>query len=351
MLIGAVLYFFLLIDAAAHSLLVTVLAYSRNNLDAVNLEVYASYISRQAGLMTEERRTVRFATSDASDEFKTGVRHTPRITNVAYKRIEERQNDLGPIGLTPSQQGSISKPNTDDILRRVSLVIHQHIIRCEERMSRVTPETSETGLFHTSKLLAFSEDNFVTPQYEYHFLRVPICRLGLQFSIREVKKEYTMPTSEEVHLFVSDLFKKAQLSAECSIICLIYVERLMEVANVPIVTTTWRPCLLCGLLLASKVWQDLSSWNSEIAQIYPQFPLPAINKLESQFCQEIKWDLYISSSSYAKYYFALRSLTEKKDFRANYNAMLLNAPNAKAIEERSTGVKQQFLSTVLSKSL
>lgn len=44
MLIGAVLYFFLLIDAAAHSLLVTVLAYSRNNLDAVNLEVYASYI-------------------------------------------------------------------------------------------------------------------------------------------------------------------------------------------------------------------------------------------------------------------------------------------------------------------
>jgi hypothetical protein len=31
--------------------------------------------------------------------------------------------------------------------------------------------------------------------------------------------------------------------------------------------------------------------------------------------------------------------------------MLLNAPNAKAIEERSTGVKQQFLSTVLSKSL
>lgn len=31
----------------------------------------------------------------------------------------------------------------------------------------------------------------------------------------------------------------------------------MENANVPLVATTWRPCLLCGLLLASKVWQDL----------------------------------------------------------------------------------------------
>lgn len=58
-----------------------------------------------------------------------------------------------------------------------------------------------------------------------------------------------------------------------------------------------------------------SSWNSEISQIYPQYTLEAINKLEMVFCKEIGWNLYIASSTYAKYYFALRSLTEKKDFR------------------------------------
>lgn len=31
----------------------------------------------------------------------------------------------------------------------------------------------------------------------------------------------------------------------------------MENANVPLLCNTWRPILLCGLLLASKVWQDL----------------------------------------------------------------------------------------------
>lgn len=58
-----------------------------------------------------------------------------------------------------------------------------------------------------------------------------------------------------------------------------------------------------------------SSWNSEFSQIYPEFTLEAINTLEVLFCKEIRWNLYISSSAYAKYYFALRSLTEKKDFR------------------------------------
>lgn len=43
----------------------------------------------------------------------------------------------------------------------------------------------------------------------------------------------------------------------CIAVCLIYVERLMETAYVPLVSKTWRPVLLCGLLLASKVWQDL----------------------------------------------------------------------------------------------
>lgn len=293
-------------------------------------------------------KAVRFADS-GEDEFKTGVKFTPRITRVQYKNLAERQNDLA-IGLTPSH-GSLSKPNTEDILKRVSVVIHQHITNCEARLARLTPETSETGLFYTSKMLAFSEDNFVLPQLVYHFVRTPLSRLGFQFCIKEVKKKYTTPSLDEVHSFISDLFSKAQLSAECSIVCLIYVERLMEAAHVPMVNTTWRPCLLCGLLLASKVWQDLSSWNSEISQIYPQFTLQAINKLESQFCQEIKWDLYISSSLYAKYYFALRSLTEKKGFRMNYNAMLVNAPNALQVEERSTGIKQAYLSTVLSRSL
>lgn len=70
------------------------------------------------------------------------------------------------------------------------------------------------------------------------------------------------------------------------------------------------------------------------------------------FCKEISWNLYISSSTYAKYYFALRSLTEKRDFRRNYNFIMLNAPGANIVEQRSEEVKQiVFNSMTLSRSL
>merc|ERR1712224_365458 len=105
---------------------------------------------------------------------------------------------------------------------------------------------------------------------------------------------------------------------------------------------------MCGLLLASKVWQDLSSWNIEFSNVYPQFSLEAINKLELNFLRNVKWDLYISSSLYAKYYFALRSLVEKKDFRQRYNRMVGGVGNvaqseALKIQERTERVKEEAL--------
>lgn len=70
-----------------------------------------------------------------------------------------------------------------------------------------------------------------------------------------------------------------------------------------------------------------------MSQIYPQFTLANVNRLERLFCSEIKWDLYISSSLYAKYYFALRALTEKNDFRRCVVPVSLRAYCSDAVQE------------------
>ena len=198
----------------------------------------------------------------------------------------------------------------------------------------------------------FDEENFATPRYKCSIVRVPMARPGVVYSMRKIRVVHTTPTVDEIYDFAHQLFKKVQLSSECSIVCLIYVEKLMADAKVPLVAETWRPIFLCGLLLASKVWQDLSSWNIEFVSVYPHFSLDAINRLELLFLKYIKWDLYISQSLYAKYYFALRSLLEKAGFRDRYNHMVggVVLEEAAKVSKRSEVFKVEALQQ-LSQSL
>lgn len=65
----------------------------------------------------------------------------------------------------------------------------------------------------------FSEEHFATPQYNYRFVpgRAPLTYTGFMFGIGKIIPQFIMPTLNEVHTFIRDLFVQAQLSAECSI--------------------------------------------------------------------------------------------------------------------------------------
>ncbi|OWZ11953.1 Cyclin-Y [Phytophthora megakarya] len=364
------------------------------------------------GVGHDETKRVRF------QQFQpTHTVFTPRLSDsssLRYRKPDDRV--VGSTSLAPpSSVSSIAQPNYDDFLRRVSVVLYQHIRRCEKRYreqqrsgngnnggistaiaaavsalttsderpneSRSPTHTEETANFDEEALAelemddaavreegnttnpssissprlvdlpveeTFREEHFVTPQYKYTFVRLPRVHPLTVYRMEKITSKRHVPSVDEIFRFCKNLFNKAQLSAECTIVCLIYIERLMEQANVPLLAATWRPIVVCGLLLASKVWQDLSSWNVEISNIYPQFSLHSINRLERLFLHHIQWDLYISATVYAKYYFALRSLTEKKDFRRRYNyTMRVDPPNSKRLEERSAAVKHELYSKSL----
>ena len=230
--------------------------------------------------------------------------YTPRIERkkIKYKAAEARPS----VQHMSSPMGTIQRPNFRDALRRVAMIIQQHIVKIESRFEQQGGQFNESarrtkggvtndGLFHASMRDMFNEDSYRTPTYKCNMARIPMARPGMVYGLRKIKVAYTIPSETEIYDFGHQLFKSVQLSSECSIVCLIYVERLMEAANVPLLACTWRPIFMCGLLLASKVWQDLSSWNIEFSSVYPQFSLESINKLELNFLRSVKWDLYISS--------------------------------------------------------
>jgi hypothetical protein len=181
--------------------------------------------------------------------------------------------------------------------------------------------------------LRFHEREFECAQYSilHPTAAVQLSLLGgAPHAVRRHPRPQGVPSIRAIERLASLLYNDAQLTPECSVICLIYIERLMNAGGVNLLASNWRPLLVGGLLLASKVWQDLSTWNAEFADILNEWPVVGINELERRFVAALGFDLYIAPSTYSQYYFALRSMGESASFRKRFMGMVLASKPAGA---------------------
>lgn len=119
------------------------------------------------------------------------------VNHLKYKDVRDREKN------TIAPESSISRPNYEDILRRVSIVIHQHITKCEARMSQETLINDGTGLhFHGNQMAKFIEENFLRPEYSYQFIREPLLKTGVLFALKKVVREFERPSLATVHEFL-----------------------------------------------------------------------------------------------------------------------------------------------------
>jgi hypothetical protein len=99
-----------------------------------------------------------------------------------------------------------------------------------------------------------------------------------------------------------------KLDPECLIISLVLLERALSKSELRLTLYTWRPCLLCALVVSSKSWYDKAIFNVDFSERLPDYNLAHINTMETEFLGVLDYRTTVSMSLYAKYFFALQDV-------------------------------------------
>ena len=61
------------------------------------------------------------------------------------------------------------------------------------------------------------------------------------------------------------------MEKEATIICLIYLERLLIKSGLGLEPQNWRKITFISLIIANKIWDDESFENENFAQAFPHY--------------------------------------------------------------------------------
>jgi Cyclin, N-terminal domain len=211
---------------------------------------------------------------------------------------------------------TVSQPNLKNTVKCVSLAIYYHIKnRQSERRIDIFDE----------KLHPLTRDG-VPEDYDLH-----------------------NPEHRQIYKFVRTLFNAAQLTAECAIITLIYLERLLTYSELDIASCNWKRIVLGAILLASKVWDDQAVWNVDYCQILKDITVEDMNELERQFLEMLQFNINVPSSVYAKYYFDLRTLAEANEL--SFPTEPLSKERAQKLEAMSRVMQDKVTAEALKNGM
>ncbi|KYQ92846.1 cyclin domain-containing protein [Tieghemostelium lacteum] len=243
---------------------------------------------------THTRQLSTEKVGNCGPQFKTPLSSIPQ-----HMRMEGFQRTKHNSTSSLYIKSTLSTPDNDEILRCMANALLYHI---------------EKGTATPQKMIEiFSEEKY------------PITKGKLDLK--------SLPSVDTIYKFIRDIFKAERLDSECAIMCLAYIERIITFTGATLNACTWRRIVLSALILASKVWEDQSVWNVDFLPVFDNLTAADLNNLERQFLALLQYNVSLTASIYAKYYFELRTFSQLDS--AHFPLNPLDKEGVKRLEDHS----------------
>lgn len=232
---------------------------------------------------------------------KRGVNSTSRDLDPSSGRSlsptsggQQQQHIRRNTGGTIYLQNTMMNPDIQATIRCVCAIIRAHIIQHHNAAKAASSSPSSRPV--PREYLVFKDDySSQTPR---------------------TRKSPPVPSLDEVISFYEAFYKRSQMEHDTIITSLIYLERLIKQTNGALSPDpeNWHSILFATMVLASKVWDDLSMWNVDFSNVsahthgLSSFTLRRINQLEIELLKILHFDVKVNASEYAKYYFLIRAM-------------------------------------------
>ncbi|KEP60952.1 UNVERIFIED_CONTAM: cyclin, N-terminal domain-containing protein [Hammondia hammondi] len=185
---------------------------------------------------------------------------------------------------------TVSQPNVQKMITAVAAILQDQIsVDMEKRAVEEKPEWR-----------VFDEDAYCDSNSGETAMRASVAK----------HQGEACPTVEEIRDFIGVLYEAAEYSPECNVLALLFINRLIAFSGMPLRASNWRPLVFIALIVAQKVWDDQVLTNASFAYLYPFFTVEEVNKMEAAFLSLLHFEVVVKPSTYAKYYFELRSMLQ-----------------------------------------
>jgi len=165
--------------------------------------------------------------------------------STAARNMSNRNHARRNTGGTIYVNDTMSNPNVDSTVKCVCGVFRAHLVQAAGQHDKSPVSVMSKPL----DMEIFND--------RYH----------LPASWKNNIQQDEIPSLNEIVEFYQEFYSRSQMEFDTIIMSLIYVERLIKTTNICPGPENWRSILFSCMVLASKVWDDLSMWNGEIGCI------------------------------------------------------------------------------------